>query len=161
METSSNQIPKAFSVEQAFVIGMVFFLNLWPLVEPKVVEEEQKLGMYSLFFVLVCSGDSYFGEAPHAEWNEAIHRALHIPKEGQRKLQLSLPEIFLCVLEFCKLYNERYDSKIEYAVRLLEAMREDPENYKAEWAVWQDAYEQMVKKYMNSNSFDWSAELPT
>ncbi|HEV3269897.1 MAG TPA: hypothetical protein VGZ69_04525 [Candidatus Rhabdochlamydia sp.] len=160
METP-KQIPETFSVVQAYVIAMLFFLELWPLVKPKVIEEEQKLGIYSLFFVLVCSGDSYFGEAPHAEWNEAIHRALHVPKEEQRKLQLSISEIFLCVLEFCKLYNERYDSKITYAVHLLESMKKKPENYKAEWVVWQDVCIQTVNKYMNSDSFDWSAELPT
>jgi hypothetical protein len=44
------------------------------LVEPRVIEEEQKLGTYSLFFIEVCSGDECY-----AEWNEAIRRVLHIP----------------------------------------------------------------------------------
>ena len=161
MKTPPKQIPGTFSVEQAYVIGMLFFLNLWPLVKPRVIEEERLHGVYSLFFILVCSGDSYFGEAPYAEWNEAIRQALHVPKEEQRKLQLSISEIFLCVLEFCKLYNERYDSKIAHTVDLLESMRKAPENCKAEWAVWQDVCIQTVNKYMNSDSFDWSAELPT
>ncbi|HEV3269895.1 MAG TPA: hypothetical protein VGZ69_04515 [Candidatus Rhabdochlamydia sp.] len=156
METPPKQVPETFSVEQAYVIGMLFFLNLWPLVEPRVIEEEQKLGTYSLFFVEVCSGDECY-----AEWNEAIRRVLYIPKEEQRLLQLSLSEIFLCTLEFCKLHNERYESRIAYAVHLLESMKKDPKSYKTEWAVWQDVVEQTVNKYMNSNEFDWSDELPT
>jgi hypothetical protein len=156
METPPNQIPETFSVEQAFVIGMLFFIHLWPLVKPRIIEEEHLKKTYSLFFVTVCSGDECC-----AEWNEAIRRALHIPKEEQRTLRLSLPEIFSCALEFCKLHNERYESKIAYAVQLLEAMKEDPEKYKAEWSVWQDAVEQTVNKYMNSNGFDWSDELPS
>ena len=155
METPPKQIPKTFSVEQSYVIGTLFFLELWPLVEPRVVEEERLHGVYSLFFIEVCSG----GES-YAEWNEAIRRILHIPKEKQRTLQVSLPEIFSCALEFCKLYNERYNFKIAYAVHLLESMKEDPESYKKEWTVWQDVIEQTVSKYMNSNDFDWSAELP-
>jgi hypothetical protein len=86
---------------------------------------------------------------------------LYIPKEEQRLLQLSLSEIFLCTLEFCKLHNERYESRIAYAVHLLESMKKDPKSYKTEWAVWQDVVEQTVNKYMNSNEFDWSDELPT
>lgn len=156
METPQKQIPGTFSVEQAFSINILFFLNLWPLVEPKVIEEEQKLGTYSLFFIDVCSG----GEAS-AEWNEAIHRTLHVPEEEQRKLQLSLPEIFSCSLEFCKLHNERYHSKIMYVVDLLKSMKKDPSQYEQEWAVWQDVVEQTVNKYMDSNAFDWSDELPT
>ena len=156
METPSKQIPTTFSVEQSYVIGMLFFLRLWTLVETRITEEERSLGTYSLFFITVCSGDECY-----AEWNEAIRRALHIPKEEQRTLQLSLPEIFLCALEFCKLHNERYESRIAYAVHLLESMKEEPENYKEEWAVWQDVVEQAVNKYMNNSGFDWSAELPT
>ena len=156
METPPKQIPETFSIEQAYVIGMLFFLNLWPLVEPRVIEEEQELGTYSLFFIEVCSGDEC-----SAEWNEAIRRALSIPKEEQRALQLSLPEIFSCSLEFCKLHNERYRSEIAYAVYLLESMRKDPKNYKEEWGVWHGVVEQAVNKYMNSNEFNWSAERPT
>ncbi|MEK7339838.1 MAG: hypothetical protein AABZ92_03895 [Verrucomicrobiota bacterium] len=155
METP-KQIPETFSVEQAFSINILFFLNLWSLVEPKVIEEERLTETYSLFFIIVCSG----GEAS-AEWNEAIRRALSIPKEEQKALQLSLPEIFSCSLEFCKLHNERYKSEIAYAVHLLESMKKDPENYKAEWAVWQDVIAQTVNKYMDSDAFDWSDELLT
>src|SRR5579862_4175210 len=102
METPQKPIPKTFSVEQAYIICTYFFPNLWPLVEPKVMEEERLLGTYSFFFIDICSGDSHFDEAPYAEWNEAVRRATHIPKEEQRILQLSLPEIFSCVIEFCK-----------------------------------------------------------
>lgn len=150
METSS----KTFSVEQSYVISMLFFLHLWPLVEPKITEEERLLGSYCLFFIVACSGDNC-----SVGWSEAIRRTLRIPKEKQKTLQLSLSDTFSCALEFCRLHNELYDSKITYAVHLLESMKEKPEYHKNEWAVWQDVVEQMVNKYMDGNSFDWSAEL--
>ena len=150
METPPQQTPTTFSVEQSYVIGMLFFLHLWPLVEPRITEEERSLGTYSLFFRTVCTSDDCY-----IEWNEAIYRAMHVPIEKQKILQLSLPEIFLCALEFCKLHNERYESRIAYAVHLLESMKEDPEGYKEEWAVWQDAVEQTISKYMDSDWFDW------
>ena len=156
MKTPQKQIPETFSVEQAFTINILFFLNLWPLVEPRVVEEEQKLGTYSLFFIDVCSG----GEAS-AEWNESVRRAMHVLKEEQKTLQLCLSDIFSCVIEFCKLHNEIYESEISYAVHLLESMRKDPSQYEQEWTVWQDVVEQTVNKYMDSDAFDWSDELPT
>ncbi|MGB7127869.1 MAG: hypothetical protein WBD50_02110 [Candidatus Rhabdochlamydia sp.] len=159
METQ-KQIPETFSVEQAYVIGMLFFLELWPLVEPRVIEEERLHGVYSLFFIDICSGDKYFGEAPHAEWNEAIRRTLHISKEEQKKLRLSLPEIFSCIMEFCKVHNERYNFKIAYAVHLLESMKKDPKNYKEEWAVWQETIEEPLDKYMDDDGFNWLDELP-
>lgn len=145
---------KTFSIEKAYVISMLFLLHLWPLVEPTLTEEERSLGIYCLFFLVACSGDKC-----SAEWHDAIHRALHIPKEEQATLELSLPGIFSCALEFCKLHNDRYDSKVSYAVRLLESMQRDPKSYKAEWAVWKDVVEQVVKKHMNSKSFEWSDEL--
>jgi uncharacterized protein YdaU (DUF1376 family) len=145
---------KTFSIEKAYVISMLFFFHLWPLVEPTLTEEERSLGVYCLFFLVACSGDKC-----SPEWNESIRRALHIPQEEQRELELSLPEIFSCTLEFCRLHNERYDSKISYAVHLLESMQKNPKNHKVEWAIWQDVIEQVVKKYMNSKSFDWSSEI--
>lgn len=150
MEASS----KTFSAEQSYVISMLFFLHLWPLVEPNLTEEERFLGSYCLFFIVVCSGDKC-----SVEWDEAICRALHIPKEAQKTLQLSPPEIFSCILEFCRIQNKRYDYKMMYAVHLLESMKKEPEQHKDEWAIWQDVVEQMVNKYMDSKGFDWSAEL--
>jgi hypothetical protein len=154
-----KQIPETFSVEQAYIICTYFFPNLWPLVEPKVTEEEQLHGVYSFFFIDICTGEKLFGDAPYAEWNEAIRRTLHISKEEQKTLQLSLPEIFSCVIGFCKLYNERYNSKIACAVDLLESMRKAPENYKAEWVVWQEIVAAVVDNDMNNDEFDWSSEL--
>ncbi len=154
METPSKPIPETFSVGQAFNINIYFFLNLWPLVEPKVIEEERLFRIYSLFFIEVCSGYECY-----AEWNEAVRRAINIPKEEQRILQLSLAEIFSCALEFCKLHNEYYNSKITYAVQLLEAMRKDPEKYKAEWTVWHNMVAVIVDKYMDDDEFDWSDTL--
>ena len=153
---ASEDIPEVFSVEQGFVITMAFFLTLWPLVESRITEEERLYGTYTLFFREVC-----YGEECSAEWNEAIRRAINILKEEQRTLRLSQPEIFLSALEFCKLHNERYKGRITYAVHLLELMKKNPEQYPAEWAIWQKAVQDGVHKYTSTDYFDWSAELPT
>ncbi len=161
METPPKQIPETFSVGQAYIICTYFFPHLWSLIEPRVIEEEHLHGYYSFFSIIICTGDKHYGDAPYAEWNEAIRRALHIPKEEQRTLQLYLSQVFSCVIEFCKLYNERYDFKIKYIVDLLESMRKDPKNYKAEWAIWQEIVTAVVDKQMNNDEFDWSSELLT
>ena len=155
MEISQKQIPETFSVGQAFDLNIYFLLGIWRIVEPKVVEEEQKSGLYSFFFIEICSTyDCY------AEWNEAIRLVLHVPKEEQRTLQLTLPEIFSCVIEFCKIFNERCNFKIAYAVDLLESMRKDPESYEKEWAIWQEMVEAIADESVNrKNYFDWSATL--
>lgn len=145
---------KKFSIEKAYVISKLFLLHLWPLVEPTLTEEERSLGIYCLFFLVASSGDKC-----STDWHEATYRALRVPREEQKTLELSLSGIFSCTLEFCKLYNDRYESKISYAVRLLESMQRNPNSYKAEWAIWKDVVEQVIKKHMNSKSFEWSDEL--
>ena len=123
--------------------------------EPRVIEEEQRLGTYSLFFIEVCSGDECY-----AEWNEAIRLVLHVPKEEQRTLQLTLPEIFSCVIEFCKIFNEYFNAKIGYVIDLLESMRKDPENHKKERAIWQEMVTIITDKYVDKkDNFDWSDQL--
>ena len=81
-----KEIPKKFSVDQAHTIAMDFFLGLWPLVEPRIRELENRTGTYSLFFLTVPTDP----DPGSAEWNEAIRRFMQIPKEEQRSLQLSL-----------------------------------------------------------------------
>ncbi len=151
METPPKQIPETFSVGQAFHINIFFLLGIWPLVEPKVIEEEQKSGLYSFFFIEVCSTYDC-----HSEWNEAIRLVLHVPKEEQRTLQLTLSEIFSCVIEFCKIFNERCNFEIAYAADLLESMRKSPENHKTEWAIWQEMVKEIADDYESKDNFNWS-----
>lgn len=156
MDIPDKQPSETFSVEEGYVIGTVFFLELWPLLEPKITEKEEWTGTYSLFFLIVCSG----GECS-AEWNEAVERAMHIPKENQKTLRLTVSEIFSCALEFCKLHNERYENNISYAVNLLEAMQKNPESYRVEWNIWEKIIKDTKTKHIDIEEFDWSAELPT
>lgn len=120
MNSSLNKIPEKFTVEQAFTISMLFFYELWSLVEPRVLDQERITGTYSLFFETVCTG-----EECSAEWNEAIYRFMKIPKEKQRNLKLTLEKIFCCAIEFCKHHNERYENRLSFAVQLLESMKKN------------------------------------
>lgn len=155
METPPKQIPETFSVGQAFNLNIFFLVDIWSLVEPKVIEEEQKSGLYSFFFIEICSTyDCY------AEWNEAIRLVLHVPKEEQRTLQLTLPEIFSCVIEFCKIFNERCNFKIAYTVDLLESMRKNLKSHEREWSIWQEMVKAIADDFMNKeNYFNWSARF--
>lgn len=151
-----NNIPEKFTVEQAFTISMIFFYEIWPLVEPKVLQEEFSTdGMYSLFFTIVCTG-----EECSAEWNESVYRVTGVTKEEQKHLKLSTTDIFSCALAFVQLYNQRYKFQISYAVLLLENMQNNPNEYSAEWQVWHRAIKQTILQYLNSKLFDWSARLP-
>lgn len=81
-------------------------------------------------------------------------------KKEQRTLQLFLSEIFSCVIEFCKIFNERCNSKIAYTVDLLESMKKDPENHKKEWAIWQEMAKEIADDPTKKESyFDWLATL--
>ncbi|QZA58490.1 hypothetical protein [Candidatus Rhabdochlamydia porcellionis] len=155
METPPRQNSETFSVGQAFNLNIFFLLGIWPLVEPKVLEEEQKLGLYSFFFIDICSTYDC-----HAEWNEAIRLVLHVPKEEQRTLQLSLSDIFSCIMEFCKIFNERCNFKIAYTVDLLESMRKNPKNHEREWAIWQDMVKEIADDHEGKNNyFNWADTL--
>ena len=150
-----KQISETFSVGQAFNLNIFFLLGIWPLVEPKVIEEEQKLGLYSFFFIDICSTYDC-----HAEWNEAIRLVLHVTKEEQRTLQLSLSDIFSCIIEFCRIFNERCNFKIAYTVDLLESMRKNPKTHEKEWAIWQEVVTRISDKYMNrEDDFNWASTL--
>ncbi|MGL4348045.1 MAG: hypothetical protein ACRCSV_01100 [Chlamydiales bacterium] len=156
MNSFLNKIPEKFTVEQAFTISMLFFYELWSLVEPKVLDQERITGTSSLFFVTICTGDE-----SSAEWNEAIYRFMKIPKEKQRNLNLTVDETFDCAIEFCKHHNKRYENRLFYAVVLLESMKKHPELHQDEWKCWDKAIKDTVENYMNDDSFNWFDELPT
>ncbi|QZA58855.1 hypothetical protein [Candidatus Rhabdochlamydia porcellionis] len=85
---------------------------------------------------------------------------LHIPKEEQKTLQLTLPEVFSCTIEFCKIFNKYFNTKIGYPIDLLESMRKDPESYKREWAIWQGMVTKITNDFMNKeNYFNWLDQL--
>lgn len=154
MNFSPNNIPEKFTVEQAYVITMLFFLKLWEIIQSKITEKERIEGVYELFFIDVCSGDEC-----HAEWNEAVRLETSIVKEKQKSLYLTLPQIFSCALAFCKLHNRHYNSKINYAVELLESMKEHYEKHPVEWEVWDKAVKEAASKHMKNIQFDWADQL--
>lgn len=156
MNSFLKSIPEKFTVEQAFTISMIFFYELWPLVEPKVLQEEALTeGMYSLFFTIVCTG-----EECSAEWNESVYRVMGVTKKEQKRLKLSITDVFSSALAFVTLYNQRYNSQISYVVLLLENMKKNPSDYSAEWQIWDSAVKQTILQYLDSKLFDWSATLP-
>ncbi|MCI0381545.1 MAG: hypothetical protein L0207_00620 [Chlamydiae bacterium] len=145
-----------FSVEQGFTISLIFFLRLWPFIEKEVkFLPGDAPSTHELFFFEVCSGFE-----SSAEWNEAVFRAKKISKEKQRQLKLSEEDLFLCTIEFCKLHNERYESRLGYTVDLLESMKQNPKNHKAEWTTWKSAIDAVINKNQRLSDFNWSAELP-
>lgn len=150
--TPEKQPLETFSVEEGYIIGTVFFLELWPLVEPKIIEEDRITGTYTLFFLEVCSWNEYC-----AEWNEAVRRVTDIPKTKQPTLQLSLPQIFQCTLEFCKLHNKQYENRLIYVVKILESMKEVPQQYQVEWGLWGKAVRYAQDYFINNNDFNWNA----
>lgn len=154
MNSSLNNIPEKFTVEQAYVITMLFFLRLWDVIQSKITEKERFEGIYELFFIDVCSGDECY-----AEWNEAVRLETSITKEKQKSLHLTLPQIFSCALTFCKLHNKHYNCKINYAVELLKSMKENYAKHLIEWEVWDKAVKEAVSKHMKNIQFNWADQL--
>ena len=145
-----------FSVEQGFAISLIFFLDLWVLVEPHTsLLDENTSFTHGLFFCSVCTGFE-----TSAEWNEAVFRAKRVSKEKQKTLKLNNEDLFLCAIEFAKLHNERWKSAIDYTVHLLSSMQKNPKNYQEEWAIWEKAKNDFMNKRVTFSNFDWSADLP-
>lgn len=143
------------SVEEGFVISLIFFLDLWSIIKPAVLASKADLIVNELFFLDVCTGYE-----SSAEWNEAVFRAKKILKQNQRQLKLTMGDLFLCTIEFCKLHNERWESKLDYTVHLLESMKKNPKEHSVEWDVWKNAINQVLVKHATLCDFDWSDELP-
>lgn len=151
-----DQTNQKFSVEKGYDISLIFFLSLWTLIEPEIkVFHKSAFFTNVLFFHEVCSGFEV-----HAEWNESVYRVKKIPKENQKSILLSESEVFLCALEFCKLFNERFESQLPYTVNLLEGMQKDPNFYNKEWSLWKNAIDRVMNQHKTLGDFDWSAELP-
>ncbi len=148
-------IPKEFSVEKGYNIVLTFFYcHLFPYLEPKLaLLGEDIVSVHELFFITICGS-----EESSAEWNEAIRRAKHIPKEQQRDMKLTEDDLFLCALEFCKLHNESWEPRIDYTINLLELMKRDPKNHQTEWNMWREAIESHFIKW-NDRPFNWDAYL--
>lgn len=148
---------ETFTVEQGYKIGLIFFLDLWDLLEPDVkeLEGDNTLIVHELFFREVC-----LGFEASAEWIEAVFRTKHVPREDQKQLKLTEPELFACSLEFCKLHNERWEHILDYTVKYLESMQDYPEMHSSAWAVWEKAKNDVVSQRTTFYDIDWTAELP-
>jgi len=138
------------TVEEGYYISLIFFSELWPLVEPNVQESEEMKAANMLFFCVVT-----IGEEASSEWKEAIFRAKEITSDKLREAKLSESDLFLCAIEFCKLHNERWEGNLNYTLNLLESMRTNPENHPKEWAVWKTAMTLVIINKMSCGHFDW------
>ncbi|MGL4348269.1 MAG: hypothetical protein ACRCSV_02255 [Chlamydiales bacterium] len=147
---SEKQRSETFSVEEGYLTYGIFFGKLCPLIESKVIKEKQDF--YNFFCLEICSWNEYC-----AEWNEAVYRVTNIPKEQQLTLQLSLSQIFECTLECCKLHNKHCENKVINSVKILEGMKEVPEQYQVEWKIWQEAVSNTQRNSIHYDNFDWHA----
>ena len=125
------------SIGKGLLICKLFFYRLWPLIEPKLPPknlETMTYEMHEIFCSTVCRG-----ERASVEWIEAVHRVKQFSKEQQENAQLSLEDLFSCMVEFCKIYDKRYDSELDFLLQLLASMKQSPEQYLAEWKVFKEA----------------------
>lgn len=150
---SSEQ--ELFSVNEGYKIGLHFFLRLGPLLETKAKDLEGDLVVHDLFFCEVCSGFE-----ASAEWIEAVFRVNHAYRQELKLLQLTETELFACVIEFCKIYNERWENVLAYILSQLESMQTNPEQHSLEWDIWKKAKEHAIAYPESFDDVDWSAELP-
>ncbi len=146
-----------YSVEQGYAIGLVFFLDLWDLLEPEVkkLSGSNTLIVHKLFFRDVC-----IGFEASAEWIESVFRITHATREEQKKLLISESEIFACSLEFCKMHNERWKHILDYTVERLDSMRKHPALHAREWAIWEKTKNDILSKRTTFYAINWSAKLP-
>lgn len=144
------------SVENGLAVCKAFFFHLWPLLESKLISQKFSQEIYEdtkIFCQSICQG-----KGSSAEWNEAIFHATGISKENQRELKLTKDDLFLCTIEFCKIYNKRYESNLCSLIGLLEFMKQDSKNYREEEQLFKKSFfEIRTQPYLSY--FDWSAEF--
>ena len=138
------------TVEEGYHISLIFFNELWPLVEPNVQQPEEIKNVNVLYFCIVCSGDE-----ASTEWKQAVFRAKKIPDKDLRKEKLTKEDLFLYAIEFCKLHNERWEGKLDYTLHLLESMKANPKQHPKEWGRWQWAMEAVLVRHMTCGHFNY------
>ena len=155
------------SVEEGFYACATFFTNLWLLLDPtnSLYNSHPYLSCH-IFCQSQCV-EGLDGPAPegHAEWNEIVSRLKSCPKEQQKKLKLTTNEIFLCMIDFCKLYNKKhelwgvkgnYEANLHFIIELLQSMQKKAKDSKEEWALFKQSIESSIN-FQTYNSFDWDA----
>lgn len=164
-------------IVRAFAVCLSFFADLWPLIEsklpPSISCQNETFDTHQVFCSDV-SSEAMSGPSSgaHAKWNEAIYRFKGIPKEKQKKTKLSYEEVFFCAIEFCKIYNRKfelgaikfrqtdpqckhYEGNLHFLLQLLGSMRRDPQNHPAEWSLFKRLMLEI--EYWLQQDFDWDA----
>ena len=147
------------SVQEGFTVCMCFFVDIWPLIRPKLPPPDpnpfkQTYETNDLFCRVICLESECW-----AEWNEAVFRAVNIPKQDQQEVTLSPNEVFSCIIEFCKYYNQKYDLRLSYIVQLLENMKHQKSDHnRAEWQILKQAFIDAATG-RRRQGFNWDAPL--
>lgn len=159
-ETFEDMFPnheRTISVELGYTICLTFFSDFWTsCIKPKLHEmDEEEATVHELFFINDCTG---FGGS--AKWNESIRRITKIPKNEQRKgIQLTEQEVFLCSIEFFKIFDEMvFHHQVKYASNLLMSMQAKPQQYLFEWSIWKKAFD-YCSSVSSRYHFNWNAEF--
>lgn len=142
------------SVEKGLAVCKAFFFRLWPLIESRSVSQKSSQEAYEdtkIFCQSICQG-----KGSSAEWNEAIFRAIQISKENQREFKLTADDLFVCIIEFCQIYDKRYESNLHFLIQLLQSMKQSPNNYREEWHLLKKSISEIgSRNYVPF--FDWDA----
>ena len=72
-------------------------------------------------------------------------------------LTLSVEDLLLCTIEFCRIYNEIFHGDLAFILNIVEDMKARAENYPFEWSMWEKAIIDSYTIYVVRN-FDWSSE---
>ncbi len=121
-----SEKPNKLSVEQGYTLSRSFFLELWQRIAPDINPKE--FDAHDFFCMNIClEGESYL------EWNSSVLKGAKIPLEEQRKAFLTDEELLSSFTEFCKIFHEKYDKKLQYLMDLLKGMKERPEKFQWEW----------------------------
>jgi hypothetical protein len=146
---------RTLSLVQAYTVCLHFYNELWPSIEPKLVEfDVDAASVHELFFLSICTGIEC-----SALWIEAVFRVKKVPKKEQRKgLSLTVDETFLCTIEFCQVCKDLYKWDLGYTLNLLSSMLVNPEKHSLEWSIWRNEVNH-VFTMTSYYDLDWTREL--
>lgn len=164
------------SIEDGYQIVMLYLTDLWIKViknqmikngsiNSKISQTKDDKGFFrrdtlkdqvhfdsDFFFIIVSDGtsDNYF--------EEVIEKRMGIPPTEQHKgLNVSEDQVFQLCIDFCEFFNERFlkegRDSLRFAIDWLKDMRENPDDHKKEWEMWNQVVVDVTEKGAKSLGF--------
>lgn len=136
------------NAEKSYHIALRFLTDFGQLVIPDIINDEHIKSMNELFYYVVCLGD----EAT-PEWKGALMRHLGIFSGQINKILLDERELLGVIIEFCKIYNQRWEGGLELSIDRIEQLKGNQASCPRESALLKKAVNDVLKNNMKGGTY--------